>query len=57
MARDVLCAARADARARRTHGSSKVVIQNVDMFGPRVGFLKFKADVEFNGVENIPGAP
>jgi hypothetical protein len=31
-----------------------VEITDIDYFGPRVGFLKFKAEVEFNGVR-VPG--
>lgn len=27
----------------------RIVIQSVDMFGPNVGFIKFKADATFNG--------
>jgi ADP-sugar diphosphatase len=33
---------------------SKITIQSVDYFGPRIGFLKFKADITFNG-KPIPG--
>ena len=32
----------------------KVTIQGIDMFGPRVGFVKFKADVELDG-QFVPG--
>ena len=28
---------------------TRIVIQSVDMFGPNVGFIKFKADATFNG--------
>lgn len=31
-----------------------VEVTDVDYFGPRVGFLKFKADVDFHGVR-VPG--
>jgi ADP-sugar diphosphatase len=31
-----------------------IEVTDVDYFGPRVGFLKFKADVEYNGVR-VPG--
>jgi ADP-sugar diphosphatase len=33
---------------------SKITIQSVDYFGPRIGFLKLKADITFNG-KPIPG--
>lgn len=33
---------------------TKVHIQSVDMFGPKVGFVKFKADVSFDG-KFVPG--
>ena len=33
---------------------TKVTIQGIDMFGPRVGFVKFKADVELDG-QFVPG--
>ena len=32
---------------------SKITLQNVDMFGPRVGFIKFSADATFDN-EKIP---
>eukprot|EP00427_Karlodinium_veneficum_P002619 CAMPEP_0169165436 /NCGR_PEP_ID=MMETSP1015-20121227/59415_1 /TAXON_ID=342587 /ORGANISM="Karlodinium micrum, Strain CCMP2283" /LENGTH=316 /DNA_ID=CAMNT_0009238035 /DNA_START=20 /DNA_END=971 /DNA_ORIENTATION=- len=31
-----------------------VIVQSVDMFGPRVGFIKFKADIEVEG-KSTPG--
>jgi hypothetical protein len=34
---------------------SKIEVQGVDMFGPRVGFLKFKADVKDKGGGFVPG--
>jgi len=36
---------------------NSVEIQSVDMFGPRVGFVKFKADVTFGGPDGrfVPG--
>jgi hypothetical protein len=32
----------------------EVAVQGVDMFGPRVGFIKFSASVEFHG-KRVPG--
>lgn len=34
---------------------SAVHMQGIDMFGPRVGFLKFRANVAYNGVKGVPG--
>ena len=31
-----------------------IYIQNLDIFGPRVGFLKFKTDMKYNNGNNIP---
>ena len=31
-----------------------LTIQSVDMFGPRVGFIKFKADITDSSGTNIP---
>merc|ERR1719316_2272715 len=31
-----------------------IVVESVDMFGPRVGFMKFKADVKVDG-KTVPG--
>jgi len=33
---------------------TSITIQSVDYFGPRIGFLKFRADITFNG-KPIPG--
>lgn len=33
---------------------SSIELQSVDMFGPRVGFLKFRADAKFHG-HLVPG--
>jgi ADP-sugar diphosphatase len=33
---------------------SKIVIQSIDLFGPRVGFIKFKADAKVDG-KMVPG--
>ena len=32
----------------------KITVQSVDMFGPRVGFVKFKGDVTDDSGRNIP---
>ncbi len=32
----------------------EVVVQSVDMFGPRVGFIKFNAHIEYHG-RRMPG--